>query len=122
MYFGTTRARWVAMSRHCDNASNVGCFANAAKPITRREKWSSTMAIHHVKGATGGTAKGDQVVVVPSVAIVVRSTFQTWFGRFAVTVRADVARSPFPGGSGGSTFVSRLINRRTVETPRWRPA
>ena len=48
------------------------------------------IASHQHHGQLWGSAKGNQGVQNPRVEIVVRSTFQTCPGYFAVTVREDL--------------------------------
>ena len=59
---------------------------------------------------------------MPEVWIVVRSTFQTWFGRSATMVRPDVDFLLRGGEGGGETLPGRRRARRTVVGPTWSAA
>src|SRR5258708_576696 len=58
--------------------------------MTRREECSIIKAIHQQKGQPCGKANGNHAHQKPSrIGTVVKSTCQTWLGRFAVTTRPD---------------------------------
>ena len=74
-------------------------------------------ATHQQNGQHWGNANGNHGAQKPNdVGTAVRSTCQTWLGRFAVTTRVDGAASPRPGC--GSSFKIRP----TVVTPGCNPA
>ena len=117
-YFGLLPAfRMVRFNRDC-RAPDEGHALNTQIPTTLREKWSRMTLTHQQNGHCCGSEYGDHDVQNPEdVGITVRSTFQTWLGRFAITTWPEETSS-----SSGSGILSSLRICPTVISPRCKPA
>src|SRR5512139_3939528 len=86
VYFGARPACATATSSIEQVCAADGSLSNRSNPMTRREKWSSTIETQWQKGERCTTEKGNQGSQKPArVGTTVWSMDQTWLGWRAIT-------------------------------------